>query len=115
VIRDAVARHVAALVKSGTVELGIGTKIEPDPEIVTTPLFEKRMVAVLPAGHHFEALAEVPLVTLAAEVLVLMGPESSVRALFDRARAAAGMSALPAYEATYMSTAVSGSPDTTST
>jgi DNA-binding transcriptional LysR family regulator len=106
VVRDAVARQVAALVKSGTVELGIGTETEPDAGIVATPLFEDWMVAVLPAGHRFEALADVPLAALAAEALVLMDPESSVRALFDRACATAGTNVMPAYEATYMSTAV---------
>jgi DNA-binding transcriptional LysR family regulator len=48
----------------------------------------------------------VPVVELAGEALVLMDPESSVRALFDRACREAGVSSLPAYETTYMSTAV---------
>lgn len=107
VVRDAVARGVVALVKAGTVELGIGTEIEQDPEVQVTPLFEDRMVAVLPSGHRFEARREVPLLALAEEALVLMDPESSVRALFDRACRQMGMmAAQPACEATYMSTAV---------
>ncbi|MBC9177643.1 LysR substrate-binding domain-containing protein, partial [Pseudoroseomonas ludipueritiae] len=107
VVRDAVARGVVALVKAGTVELGIGTEIEQDPDVEVTPLFEDRMVAVLPAGHRFEAWREVPLPALAGEALVLMDPESSVRALFDRACRQVGMVvAQPACEATYMSTAV---------
>ncbi|MFC0389053.1 LysR family transcriptional regulator [Muricoccus vinaceus] len=106
VVRDAVARGVVALVKSGAVEIGIGTEIEPDPEIGVTPLFEDRMVAVLPAGHRFEACRAVSVADLAGEALVLMDPESSVRALFDRACREAGVSPLPACEATYMSTAV---------
>lgn len=107
VVRDAVARGVVALVKAGTVELGIGTEVEPDPEVEVTPLFEDRMVAVLPAGHRFEAWREVPLPALAQEALVLMDPESSVRMLFDRAcRQAGTVVTQPACEATYMSTAV---------
>lgn len=107
VVRDAVARGVVALVKAGAVELGIGIEIEHDPEVEVTPLFEDRMVAVLPAGHRFEAQRAVPLPALAEEALVLMDPESSVRTLFDRACHDVGMPAVqPAYEATYMSTAV---------
>ncbi|WP_043833494.1 LysR family transcriptional regulator [Muricoccus aerilatus] len=106
VVRDAVAGGVVALVRSGAVELGIGTEIERDPEIEVTPLLEDRMVAVLPAGHRFEARRAIPLSELAGEALVLMDPESSVRALFDRACRAAGTIPLPAYEVTYMSTAV---------
>jgi DNA-binding transcriptional LysR family regulator len=107
VVRDAVARGVVALVKAGAVELGIGTEIEQDPEVEVAPLFEDRMVAVLPAGHRFEGWREVPLLALGEETLVLMDPESSVRALFDRACRQMGMVvAQPACEATYMSTAV---------
>lgn len=105
-VRDAVAGGVAALVRSGTVELGIGTEIERDPGIELTPLLEDRMVAVLPSGHRFEARHAIPVAELAGDALVLMDPESSVRALFDRACREAGVSPLPAYEATYMSTAV---------
>jgi DNA-binding transcriptional LysR family regulator len=105
-VRDAVARGVVALVKTGAVELGIGTEIERDPEIEATPLFEDRMVAVLPVGHRFEARRTVAVAELAGEALVLMDPQSSVRMLFDRACQEAGVSPLPACEATYMSTAV---------
>ena len=106
VVRDAVADGVVELVRAGAVEIGIGIELERDPEIEVTPLFEDRMVAVLPAGHRFEARRTVPVAALAGEALVLMDPRSSVRALFDRACRAAGTSPLPAYEATYMSTAV---------
>lgn len=106
VVRDAVADGVVELVRSGAVEIGIGIEMERDPEIEVTPLFEDRMVAVLPAGHRLEARRTVPVAALAGEALVLMDPRSSVRALFDRACRAAGTSPLPAYEATYMSTAV---------
>ncbi|MFC7736439.1 LysR family transcriptional regulator [Roseomonas sp. GCM10028921] len=106
VVRDAVARNVVQLVRTGAVEIGIGTEIERDPEIEVVPILEDRMVAVLPSGHRFEALPAVAVAELAGEALVLMDPESSVRALFDRACREAGVSPLPACEATYMSTAV---------
>jgi DNA-binding transcriptional LysR family regulator len=106
IVRDAVASGVVALVKAGTVELGIGTEVESDPEVAAKPLFEDRMVAVLPSGHRFEAQPAVSMAELAGEPLVLMDPGSSVRALFDRACRQAGVSPAPVCEATYMSTAV---------
>ncbi|MBR0668203.1 LysR family transcriptional regulator [Roseomonas hellenica] len=101
-VRDAVAARVGALVKSGAAELGIAA-IDPDPELEASLLFEDRMVAVLPAGHPLEKKRSVPLAALAAVPLVL-GEESSVRSLFDRACAAEGLHVVPAYEATYIST-----------
>ena len=70
-------------------------------------MFEDRgTVAVLPAGHALARRRRVPLAALAEVPLVLTDPESSVRVLVDRALAAQGIRVLPAYEATYMSTAV---------
>ncbi|MBR0646300.1 LysR family transcriptional regulator [Plastoroseomonas hellenica] len=103
-VRDAVAARVGALVKSGAAELGIAA-IDPDPELEASLLFEDRMVAVLPAGHPLEKKRSVPLAALAAVPLVL-GEESSVRSLFDRACAAEGLHVVPAYEATYISTLI---------
>ncbi|PWC30759.1 LysR family transcriptional regulator [Teichococcus aestuarii] len=105
-VRDAVARRVAALVKAGEAELGIGHAAGPEPELEETPLFEDSLVAVLPPGHTFAAAASLTLPALAAAPLVLTDPESSLRALVEQAFAAAGLSVRPAYEATYMSTAV---------
>ena len=107
VVRDAVDHRVAAMVRAGEAELGIGAEGGgADPGLEARPLFEDRMVAVLPAGHALARRRHVPLAALAEVPLVLTDPESSVRALVDRAFAAQGLRALPAYEATYMSTAV---------
>lgn len=103
---DAVARRVCALVKAGIAELGIGTDMDPDPELAVSPLFEDCMVAVLPTGHPLGQGRAVALAALADTPLILMDLESSVRALFDRACMAQGLQLVPAYEATYMSTAV---------
>ena len=101
VVRDAVDHRVAAMVRAGEAELGIGAEGGgADPGLEARPLFEDRMVAVLPAGHALARRRHVPLAALAGVPLVLTDPESSVRALVDRAFAAQGLRALPAYEAT---------------
>ena len=105
-IRDAVAHRIAALVKAGEVELAIGTDVGPEPELQAEPLLRDCMVAVLPAGHPFCDAGPLSLAALAEEALILTDPQSSVRMLVDRAFAARGLSAVPHYEVTYMSTAI---------
>ncbi|ONG50650.1 hypothetical protein BKE38_17710 [Pseudoroseomonas deserti] len=105
-LRDAVAKRVGALVKEGSAELGIGHATTPDPELSETPLFEDELVAVLPPDHPLAARPRLTLEELAATPLVLTDPESSLRALAEAAFASAGLAPRPAYEATYMSTAV---------
>jgi len=105
-VHDAVTRRVAEQVRDGSAELGIGTLPGPSAELHATPLFEDDLVAVLPPGHPLAAATLLTPMQLAAEPLVLTDPDSSVHALAERAFAAAGLVLRPAYEATYMSTAV---------
>lgn len=105
-IRDAVAHRIPALVKAGEVELAIGTEVGPEPELRTERLLRDRMVAVVPGGHALAGMGAVPLARLAEEPLILTDPQSSVRVLVDRCFAARRMAVSPAYEVTYMSTAI---------
>jgi LysR family transcriptional regulator, carnitine catabolism transcriptional activator len=105
-VRDAVADRVVGQVKDGAAELGIGTLPGPEAELEAEPLFDDALVAVLPPGHALAAAASLTPAILATEPLVLTDPGSSLRVLAERAFAEAGLPLRPAYEATYMSTAV---------
>jgi len=105
-VHDAVARRVGERVKDGVAELGIGTLSGLDASLHATPLFEDDLVAVLPPGHPLARRAVLTPALLATVPLVLTDPDSSLRALAERAFAQAGLVLRPAYEATYMSTAV---------
>ncbi|MBO1073466.1 LysR family transcriptional regulator [Roseomonas marmotae] len=105
-VRDSLAHRVAEQVKAGATELGIGTLPGPDAELDGEPLFEDELVAVLPPGHALTAAMRVTPAILAEEPLILTDPGSSLRVLAERAFAEAGLVLRPAYEATYMSTAV---------
>ncbi|MFC3123674.1 LysR family transcriptional regulator [Pseudoroseomonas globiformis] len=105
-VRDAVAGRVAAQLRDGEAELGIGMLAGPDPALEAETLFEDELIAVLPPGHRLAARSRLSPAILAAEPLVLTDPGSSLRALAERAFAESGLLLNPAYEATYMSTAV---------
>lgn len=105
-VRDAVAGRVAAQVRSGEAELGIGTLPAPDPALWAEPLFEDELLAVLPPGHALAAARQLTPAMLAAQPLVLTDPASSLRALAEQAFAEAGETLRPACEVTYMSTAM---------
>jgi LysR family transcriptional regulator, carnitine catabolism transcriptional activator len=76
------------------------------PNWKQSPLFEDEMRAVVPALHPLGKQTEVMLDRLIDEPLILMDTQSSVRSLVDRAFADRGHLAVPAYEVTYMSTAI---------
>jgi DNA-binding transcriptional LysR family regulator len=105
-IRDSVVERINTMVRDETVDLGIGSELDADAALVTVPLFEDEMRAVVPTGHALAREEEVTLEGLIGEPLILMDTSSSVRRLTDRAFADLGHLVTPAYEPTYMSTAV---------
>ncbi|MCG7362714.1 LysR substrate-binding domain-containing protein [Roseomonas sp. ACRSG] len=106
-VREAVTGQVYDLVRSGQVDLGIATDLKPGGELSLQPLFEDRILAVLPPGHAMASLAVIPLPSLAQERLLLLETDSSIRRLVDDAFAQAGHIVAPAQEAVYMGTLVS--------
>jgi DNA-binding transcriptional LysR family regulator len=106
VVKDAVSSRVLDLVKAEVADIGIAGSAQRDPELEIVHKFQDRMCAVFPAGHAIARCAAIGPRELALHPLVLMDPETSVRAVVDAAFAAAGVMPTLACEATYMSTAV---------
>lgn len=106
-VREAVTGQVYELVRAGQVDLGIATDLQPGPEFTLLPLFEDRIMAMLPPGHAMAALPVIPLPALAAERLLLLETDSSIRRLVDHAFAQAGHIVAPAQEAAHTGTLVS--------
>jgi DNA-binding transcriptional LysR family regulator len=105
-LQDAVALRILAAVRSEEADVGIGSFGTLGSEFETAPLLEDRMVAVMPRSHPLAARKSVTLREAAAHPLVLMDTQSSVRAVVEAALRSESASATPAYEVTYMSTAV---------
>lgn len=105
-LQDTVAQRILSAVRREEADLGIGSFGVLGPDFEVAPLLEDRMVAVMPARHPLAAKATVTMREAAAHPLVLMDTQSSVRAVVESALRGESAAATPAYEVTYMSTAV---------
>ncbi len=106
IIRDTVAQRVIELVKSEEADFGIGSFDDRDTELAVTHLFSDRMSILLPPGHPSKGRGEMKLEELTTVPLIVMDSHSGVRRLTTAALETAGICETPAYEVTYMSTAI---------
>jgi DNA-binding transcriptional LysR family regulator len=106
VLKDAVGKRILGMVRADDVDFGIGVADAEEPGLETLYLMQDRMHVVFPSRHPLARARKVTLEVLRNYPLVLMDPESSVRAIVDAAFARTGRLAVPACEATYMSSAI---------
>jgi len=105
-LKDVTSQRVLAMVKNEEVDFGIGSFADGDSAIETTPLFTDRMRVVVTRESPLARKRSVRLKDLVNVPLILMDPQTSVRMLVDRAFEAIGQFPAPAFEVTYMSSAV---------
>jgi DNA-binding transcriptional LysR family regulator len=105
-LKDAPAQRVLAMVKNGEADFGIGSFSDADAGIQITPLFTDHLKVVLPRSSPLASKRAIQLKQLVNFPLILMDRQSSVRLLVDSAFARIGSYPTPAYEPTYMSSAV---------
>lgn len=106
VLKDAVAQRVLAMVRNREVDFGVGSFSDAGPGMEVTPLFTDHMKIVLPRQSPLARRRVIQLTQLVDLPLILTDRESSVRMLVDRAFESIGHYPTPAYEATYMSSAI---------
>src|ERR1700730_2968035 len=114
-LRDDVAEHIPARVRSGEVDFGLGAIDGVDADIFGSPLVSDELIAVLPGEHPLAHAAKTTSAgktvkttwrALAKYPFVAMSRDSSVRRLTEQAFARNGLVLEPAFEARYMSTAL---------
>lgn len=105
-LRDGVAQRVASLVKSGEADFGIGSPTKRDPELLISHLMDDPVSVAFEPGHPLERRERIRLEDLLGAPLILMDREYSVRALIDRAFESIGRPVVPAYETSYVPTAL---------
>ena len=106
VVEDAINAKVRALVREGQVDFGICAYEGDEPDLLFEDLFEDNLQAVFRPGHPIGNYDRIGVPELIRHPLILTNRGSSVRDVVDQAFAASGLTAAPACETTYMSTAV---------
>ncbi len=105
-LRDAVNVRVAGMVRAGEVDFGFASLPVSEPDVEFTPLFNDRLSAIFQRHSPMARKRSIALKDVISSPLILMSRDSSVRAVVDRALASIGDFAPPAYEASYISTAL---------
>lgn len=106
-LRDLVAERILAAVRTEEVDFGIGSSARAHRELRNIPLFVDKLCAFVPKTHTLSHQSSVALRDLVALPLILTGRESSVREIVDRAFKREKLAVTIAYEANYLSTALS--------
>jgi len=97
-LNDVIAEEVVAMVRSGRVELGISFDPGENDDLLFSPLFEDRFVAVLPTGHPLLKQNEVSASKLLEYDFITLQAPSRVRQLISSEFASEGLSLAPAFE-----------------
>jgi DNA-binding transcriptional LysR family regulator len=105
-VRDGVAERVTSLVKNGQADFGIGSPTRPDPDLHVSALMHDPVGVAFCPGHPLERRKHVRLRDLVGCPLILLDGDHSVRVLIERAFESLGHSIVPAYEASYVPTAL---------
>ncbi|ARN73146.1 LysR family transcriptional regulator [Oceanicoccus sagamiensis] len=103
-LNDVIAEEVVAMVRSGRVELGISFDPGDSDDLIFTPLFEDRFVAVLPSGHGLLQQKRVSAGKLLATDFIALQAPSRVRELIADEFASEGLSLSPAFETHQLAT-----------
>lgn len=105
-LRDGVAQRVVEEVKNGGADLAVGSFTEADSALEVIPLFTDNLRVVFPPGSPLDRKRAIRLRDLTGYPLIVMDQHSSLRAQVNRAFESIHHFLTPAYEVTYMSTAV---------
>lgn len=106
VIRDGVADVVAQALKSGEVELALGFAVQGEDELAATHLLMDELVAIARPEDVPKRQRALSWSLLAQRPLIAMASGTSIRRLTDQAFAQLGIAPEPAYEVSFMTTAI---------
>jgi LysR family carnitine catabolism transcriptional activator len=105
-VRDAISETIIASVLKESVDFGIGTRANDVPGLAFEPLFMDGMLLAYARRHAFAREKRLSTELLMRYPLILTDTGSSIRKLIDRAFSADGLLPNPAYEVTYLTTAL---------
>ena len=106
VIRDGVADAVINTLKSGEADLALGFEVPGEEELGATHLLVDDLVAIARPEQFPAGQSTLSWTALAARPLVAMARGTSIRRLTDQAFAGLELYPAPAYEVSFMTTAI---------
>lgn len=107
VLKDCAEEEIRHRVRVRDVDFGIGTALDPDPELAEVPLFEDRLTALLAERHPLAERRAISWRELAEHPLIVLATGSPLRALVERAFAEADVRFELAHEVSFSSTVIS--------
>jgi len=106
-LRDgAAAAHILRMVERALVDIGIGPVSQQPRDISAAPLLVDTLDLACPKDHALAQKARVVWRDLAGFPFITLAHDNSVRQLIDNCIAAAGIEVKPAYEVSFLSTAI---------
>jgi LysR family transcriptional regulator, carnitine catabolism transcriptional activator len=106
VLRDWLTDEILARVASGEVDLGIGTFHRLERELVHRPLVTDSLLLVCPKSHPLGKKKKAKWRDLAGCSVISLDRHSSLRDLVDRRLASSGCDERPAFEVSFITTAI---------
>jgi DNA-binding transcriptional LysR family regulator len=106
VLRDLLADEILTRVASGEVDFGIGTFHRLGDGLESQTLARDSLLLVAPKGHALARKRRLRWRDLRGEPLIALDRHSSLRHLVDRTLESAGGESVPAYEVSFITTAI---------
>lgn len=105
-LRDVVAQRIEDLVRSGSVDFGLGVLGRASSGLTFRPLMVDHLCLLLPIGHPLNDGGPLDLADLDGQPMILTGRDSSVRMHVERLFEDHGLGLNRHIEANYMSTVI---------
>ena len=106
-VADSIVEDISSRVLSGEVDLGIGPERPSSEELVARPLIDMPFLAVFPEGHPLGQQDQVPWAELARHPLISLRGDYTRMLNSELLKSPAHIEFNPAFEVTFMSTALS--------
>ena len=106
-LRDMPEEEIRPALKRNEVDIAIGTLVDDDPEIVTTPVMRDRLMVTCRTDHRFAQAKQVRWIELANEKLIVLAPKNPLRDLVERTMIRVVPNFRPSHEVRFSTTAIS--------
>ncbi|WP_347268223.1 LysR substrate-binding domain-containing protein [Paracoccus sp. (in: a-proteobacteria)] len=106
-LRDMPEERIRPALKRDEVDIAIGTQVDEDPEITSTPVGRDRLMLTCHADHPLARKPRVRWADLADERMIVLAPENPLREIVERTMIRVAPHFRPSYEVRFSSTAIS--------